>query len=145
MGMEKVSPQAVILLRERHPEFTLQEIGVKAPDEAGWGEPITRERVRQILVNAGKPTANVPKKRRAKRCKFCHAKFVVPWWNRKKKICSRVCRSRWVGQQKHSKTLKKWEKIFEQYADRSPAELARKLHCSYSTIYRVLQALKLPQ
>lgn len=72
MGVEKVSRQAVILLREQNPNLTLQEIGEEAPAVAGWGEPITRERVRQILTIAKKPTASSLQRRRA-HCYQCGA------------------------------------------------------------------------
>ncbi|MEK7085015.1 MAG: hypothetical protein AAB904_00635 [Patescibacteria group bacterium] len=88
-GAKKVSHEAVIFLRKRNPQFTLQEIGEKARYVAGWGKPITRERVRQILARAGKTTASSPK-RRSMYCHQCGAS------SRKKRLFATSLRGRRV-------------------------------------------------
>ena len=70
MGVEKVSRQAIILLREEHPEFTLREIGEEAPKRGGWGEPVTRQRVQQILATAKKPTQGSAFRHSMRRSRF---------------------------------------------------------------------------
>ena len=119
MGVETVSRLDIVLLRERNPHYTLEQIGREVPRLKPYG-PLSKDRVSQILREEGKPTRGIHNKDPyyAKlRCAECRRTFerlhsvikAARESGRSEFFCKRECSDKW-HRRKEQSGGKKWSR-----------------------------------